>query len=150
MNIAKETAEKLLQDASQNRKQTHTSAQDKLNILINDIKLYEKGLKSLPAEVQTQFVKYLLKSLGGDILSEFCKYAANQCNLTVQGDVLTVEQRNKIINDLSDEFMKPLVSLNGTLSDQNMESFFQAVDACLSDFGMILKKVDKKKDKYVA
>lgn len=147
MTIAKETAEKLLQDASQNRKQTHTSAQDKLNILINDIKLYEKGLKSLPSDVQPQFIKYLLKSLGGDILSEFCKYAANQCNISVQADVLTVEQRNKIINDLSDEFMKPLVSLNGTLSDQNMESFFQAVDVCLSEFGMILKKVDKKKDK---
>lgn len=147
MTIAKETADKLLQDASQNRKQTHTSAQDKINILINDIKLYEKGIKSLPSDQQPQFIKYLLKSLGGDVLTEFCKYAANQCNLSVQGDVLSVEQRNKIINDLSDEFTKPIVSLNGTLSDQNMESFYQAVDVCLSEFGMILKKVDKKKDK---
>lgn len=149
MSIAKETAEKLLQDASQNRKQTHTSAQDKINILINDIKLYEKGLKSFPTDVQPQLVKYLLKSLGGDIVSEFSKYAANQCNISVQGEVLTVEQRNKIINDLSDEFMKPLVALNGTLLDQNMEPFFQAVDVCLSEFGMILKKVDKKKDKLL-
>lgn len=147
LKIAKETADKLLQDASQNRKQTHTSAQDKINILVNDIKLYEKGLKSLPADQQPQFIKYLLKSLGGDVLAELCKYAANQCNISVQGEVLTVEQRNKIINDLPDEFMKPLVSLNGTLSEQNMESFFQAIDACLSEFGMILKKVDKKKDK---
>ncbi|XP_026733488.1 E3 UFM1-protein ligase 1 homolog [Trichoplusia ni] len=149
LTIAKETADKLLQDASQNRKQTHTSAQDKINILINDIKLYEKGIKSLPSDQQPQFVKYLLKSLGGDVLTEFCKYAANQCNLSVQGDVLSVEQRNKIINDLSDEFTKPIVSLNGTLSDQNMESFYQAVDVCLSEFGMILKKVDKKKDKLL-
>ncbi|KAJ8716698.1 hypothetical protein PYW07_003325 [Mythimna separata] len=149
MTIAKEFAEKLLQDASQNRKQTHTSAQDKVNILINDIKLYEKGLKSLPSDVQPQLIKYLLKSLGGDVLSELCKYAANQCNISVQGDVLTVEQRNKIINDLSDEFTKPLVLLNGTLSDQNMEPFFQAVDVCLAEFGMILKKIDKKKDKLL-
>lgn len=149
LKIAKETADKLLQDASQNRKQTHTSAQDKINILVNDIKLYEKGLKSLPADQQPQFIKYLLKSLGGDVLAELCKYAANQCNISVQGEVLTVEQRNKIINDLPDEFMKPLVSLNGTLSEQNMESFFQAIDACLSEFGMILKKVDKKKDKLL-
>ena len=135
MSIAKETADKLLQDASQNRKQSHTSAQDKINILINDIKLYEKGLKFLPSDQQNQFIKYLLKSLGGDILAEFCKYAANQCNLSVQVDVLSVEQRNKIINDLSDEYTKPLVSLNGTLSDQNMESFYQAVDLCLSELG---------------
>lgn len=145
--IAKETAEKLLQDASQNRKQTHTSAQDKINILVNDMKLYEKGLKTFPSNQQPQFIKYLLKSLGGDILAEFCKYAASQCNVSVQVEVLSVEQRNKIINDLSEEFKKPLLTLNGTLSEPNTELFYQAVDASLSEFGMILKKVDKKKDK---
>lgn len=147
MIIAKETADKLLQDASQNRKQTHSSAQDKINMLMNDIKLYEKGLKSFSFEVQSQFVKYLLKSLGGDILSEFCKYAANQCNLSVQVDILSVEQRNKIINDLSEEYMKPLRAINATLSEHNLELFYQSVDVALSVCGMILKKVDKKKDK---
>lgn len=149
LTIAKETADKLLQDASQNKKQTHTSAQDKINILVNDMKLYEKGLKSLPSDQQPHFIKYLLKSLGGDILGEFCKYAANQCNLSIQVDVLSVEQRNKIIKDISDEFSKPIIALNVTLSEQNMEPFYQAVDVCLSEFGMILKKVDKKKDKVL-
>lgn len=149
MTIAKELAEKLLQDANQNRKQTHSSAQDRINVLVNDIKLYEKGLKLFLSDQQPQFVKYLLKSFGGDILSEFCKYAANQCNLSVQVDVLSVEQRNKIMNDLSDEYKKPLKSLNSTISEQNMEQFYQAIDVCLSECGMILKKIDKKKDKYV-
>lgn len=147
--LAKETAEKLMQDATQSRKQTHSSTQDKINILINDIKLFEKGLKSLPADKQPQFIKYLLKSLGGDVLSEFCKYAANQCNLSVQMDVLTPEQRNKIINDLTEEYTKPFKALNATLSDQNLELFYQAVDLCLAECGMILKKIDKKKDKLV-
>ncbi|XP_063381616.1 E3 UFM1-protein ligase 1 homolog [Cydia fagiglandana] len=147
--LAKETAEKLMQDATQSRKQTHSSTQDKINILINDIKLYEKGLKSLPADKQPQFIKYLLKSLGGDVLSEFCKYAANQCNISVQIDVLTPEQRNKIINDLTEEYTKPFKALNATLSDQNLELFYQAVDLCLAECGMILKKIDKKKDKLV-
>ncbi|XP_026318831.1 E3 UFM1-protein ligase 1 homolog isoform X2 [Hyposmocoma kahamanoa] len=149
MNIARETAEKLLQDANQTRRQTHSSAQDKINILVNDIKLYEKGLKAFAAEQQSQFIKYLLKSLGGDVLSEFCKYAANQCNLSVQVDVLSVEQRNKIINDLTEEYMKPLKALNATLADQNLDAFYQAVDVCLGECGMILKKVDKKKDKIL-
>ncbi|XP_068633864.1 E3 UFM1-protein ligase 1 homolog [Battus philenor] len=147
--IAKENADKLLQDANQNRKQTHSSAQDRINVLINDIKLYEKGLKLLPSDQQPQYIKYLLKSFGGDILSEFCKYAANQCNLSVQVDTLTVELRNKIINDLSDEYMKPLRNLNACLSEQNMDLFYQAIDVCLSECGMILKKVDKKKDKLL-
>ncbi|XP_026748943.1 E3 UFM1-protein ligase 1 homolog [Galleria mellonella] len=147
--LAKEIADKLIQDTSQNRKQTHSFAQDKINILINDIKLYEKGFKLMPSDQQPQFIKYLLKSLGGDILAEFCKYAGNQCNLSVQVDTLTIEQRNKIINDLPDEYKKTLVALNATLSDQNMELFYQAVDVCLSECGMILKKVDKKKDKLL-
>lgn len=145
--IAKETADKQLQDAGQNRKQTHSSAQDKLNILVNDMKLYEKGLKSFPSDQQSQFIKYLLKTLGGDILAEFCKYAANQCNISVQTDVISVEQRNKILQDLTDEFKKPLLALNGTLSKQSLEPFYQAVDESLAELGMILKKVDKKKDR---
>lgn len=145
--IAKEIADKLMQDASQNRKQTHTSSQDKINILINDIKLYEKGLKSFTSDQQPVFIKYLLKTLGGDLVSEFCKYAANQCNISVQGEVLSLEQRNKIISDLTEEYAKPLLALNATLSDHNMDLFYQSVDVCLSSFGMILKKVDKKKDK---
>ncbi|XP_045449576.1 E3 UFM1-protein ligase 1 homolog [Melitaea cinxia] len=149
LTIAKELAEKLLQDANQNRKQTHSSAQDRINVLVNDMKLYEKGLKLFLSDQQPQFVKYLLKSFGGDILSEFCKYAANQCNLSVQVDDLSVEQRNKIINDLSDEYKKPLKSLNSTISEQNMEQFYQAIDVCLSECGMILKKIDKKKDKLL-
>ncbi|XP_039754864.1 E3 UFM1-protein ligase 1 homolog [Pararge aegeria] len=147
--LAKELAEKLLQDANQNRKQTHSSAQDRINVLINDIKLYEKGLKLFSSDQHAQFIKYLLKSFGSDILSEFCKYAANQCNLSVQVDVLSVDQRNKIMNDLSDEYMKPLRALNVTLGEQNIEQFYQAVDVCLSECGMILKKVDKKKDKIL-
>lgn len=149
LDIAKENAEKLLQDASQNRKQTHTSAQDKINILVNDMKLYEKGLKTLPSEQQPQFIKYLMKSFGGDVLAEFCKYAANQCSLSLQVDNLSVEQRNKIINDLTDEYKKPLSALNVTLSETNIELFYQAVDVCLAQCGMILKKVDKKKDKLL-
>ncbi|XP_037875240.1 E3 UFM1-protein ligase 1 homolog [Bombyx mori] len=147
--IAKETAEKLLQDSTQNRKQTHSSAQDKINILVNDIKLYEKGIKTFAAEQQAPFIKYLLKSLGGDILSEFCKYAASQCNLSMQNETLSIEQRNKIINDVTEEFKKPLTILSASINEQSMESFFQAIDVALSDFGMILKKVDKKKDKML-
>ncbi|KAI5646041.1 e3 UFM1-protein ligase 1 domain-containing protein [Phthorimaea operculella] len=149
LNIAKEIAEKLLQDASQNRKQTHSSCQDKINMLVNDIKLYEKGIKTFPADQQPQFIKYLLKSLGGDVLSEFCKYAANQCNLSVQVDVLSVEQRNKIMNDLTDEYMKPLRALNATLAETSLDLFYQAVDVALSECGMILKKIDKKKDRLL-
>lgn len=144
--LAKEAADKLLQDASQNRKQTHSTTQEKINLLVNDVKLYEKGLKLFPTDQQPQFIKYLLKSLGADILNEFCKYAAGQCNINVR-DEITTEQRNKVINDLTEEYAKPLKALSATIAEQNMDLFYQAVDVCLAACGMILKKVDKKKDK---
>ncbi|CAK1555134.1 unnamed protein product [Leptosia nina] len=147
--IAKDMAEKLLQNASQSKKQTHSSAQDRVNVLVNDIKLYEKGLKVFPADQQPAYIKYLLKTFGSDVLGEFCKYAANQCNISVQVDVLSPEQRNKIINDLPEEYMKPFRALNATLSEQNLDLFYQAVDVCLSECGMILKKVNKKEDKHL-
>lgn len=147
--LAKQNADKLMQNSTQNRKQTHSATQDKINILINDIKLYEKGLKLFPADKQPQLIRYLLKTLGIDVLSEFCKYAAGQCNITIQDESMTPDQRNKIINDLSDEYKKPLTTLHATLSELNIDSFLQSVDLCLTACGMILKKVDKKKDKYV-
>ncbi|XP_038213785.1 E3 UFM1-protein ligase 1 homolog [Zerene cesonia] len=149
LTIAKDLAEKLLQSANQNKKQTHSSAQDRINVLINDMKLYEKGLKLLPADQQAAYIKYLLKTFGADVLSEFCKYAANQCNISVQVDTLSPEQRNKILNDLPEEYMKPLRALNAALSEQNLDVFYQAADVCLAECGMILKKVDKKKDKLI-
>ncbi|VVD00481.1 unnamed protein product, partial [Leptidea sinapis] len=146
LTMAKDMAEKLLQNSHQNKKQSHSAAQDRINVLINDIKLYEKGLKLFPVDQQGAFIKYLLKSFGADVLGEFCKYAANQCNISVQVDTLSIEQRNKIINDLPEEYMKPLRALNVSLSEQNLDLFYQAVDLCLSKCDMILKKVDKKKD----
>lgn len=148
LSLAKDAAEKLHQDASQNRKQTHSATQEKINLLVNDIKLYEKGLKLFPTDQQPQFIKYLLKSLGSDILNEFYKYAAGQCNLTVR-EQLTTEQRNKLITDLSEEYTKPFKGLIATLSDQNMDAFYEAIDEALAACGMILKKVDKKKDKIL-
>lgn len=148
LSLAKDAAEKLHQDASQNRKQTHSATQEKINLLVNDIKLYEKGLKLFPTDQQPQFIKYLFKSLGSDILNEFCKYAAGQCNLTVR-EQLTTEQRNKLITDLSEEYTKPFKGLIATLSDQNMDAFYEAIDEALAACGMILKKVDKKKDKIL-
>ena len=42
---AHELYESSLQNSMQNRKKNHSSLQDKLNSILNDIRLYEKGLK---------------------------------------------------------------------------------------------------------
>lgn len=93
--------EATLQNNNQNRRQTHSAIQDKLNNLLNDIRLYEKGLKVLSADLQPQLVKYLLKSLGGDFANEIAFYIACECGLAYNDSSLTQEQRTKISQECS-------------------------------------------------
>lgn len=98
MQKAQTLYEENMQNNNQSRRQTHAAVQEKLNVLLSDVRLYEKGLKMLSTDIQSQLVKYLLKSLGGDISNEIFLYVANECGLNFN-EVQTVEQRNKITQD---------------------------------------------------
>ncbi|XP_065073685.1 E3 UFM1-protein ligase 1 homolog [Ochlerotatus camptorhynchus] len=137
-----------LHQTNQNRRQTHASLQDKLNNLYNDIRLYEKGIKLLPADVQPQLVKYLLKSLGTDFGNEICFYIAAECNLNSNGTTLTVEQRHKIAQDCSQDYKPALQALNKAItSSASIDDFLVVAENALQACSMILKKIDKKKDR---
>lgn len=131
----------------QSRRQTHGALQDKLNNLINDVRLYEKGLKLLPADTQQQLTKYMLKSLGTDICNEIFFYVVQECTLSYTQVELTAEQRVKIVQEAEGSYKQPLLALNKTLSGAALEDFFGAVEDALGACSMILKKVDKKKDR---
>ncbi|XP_062707369.1 E3 UFM1-protein ligase 1 homolog [Aedes albopictus] len=137
-----------LHQSNQNRRQTHASLQDKLNNLYNDIRLYEKGIKLFPADVQPQLIKYLLKSLGTDFCNEICFYVAAECNLNSNGTTLTVEQRNKIAQECSQEYKGALLALNKAVSSSaSIDDFLDVAESALQACSMILKKIDKKKDR---
>lgn len=145
---AHELYEISLHQNSQNRRQTHANLQDKLNNLYNDIRLYEKGIKLLPAAIQSQLVKYLLKSLGTDFCNEIFFYVAAECNLNSNGTTLTVEQRNKITQDCSQEYKPTLQKLNKAItSSASIDEFLDVAESSLQTCSMILKKIDKKKDR---
>lgn len=155
-----------LQNNLQSRKQNHSTLQDKLNNLLNDIRLYEKGLKLFSVDTQQQLVKYLLKSLGTDFCNEIVVYIAGECNLNSITEQFTPEQRNRIaiecgmllnfdfkvtLNLIFDLFLDPeykptlvalIKALNGTIED-----FLVCAENVLAPCSMILKKIDKKKDK---
>lgn len=145
--LTQELFESTQQNKTQNRRQTHAALQDKLNTLINDIRLYEKGLKLFSSETQPQLVKYLLKSLGNDICNELATYIANESNLATNGNPLTPEQRLKISHDCEKEYRAPLQALIKTLPGTSIDEFITASENCLQACSMILKKVDKKKDR---
>lgn len=145
--LTQELFESTQQNKTQNRRQTHAALQDKLNTLINDIRLYEKGLKLFSSETQPQLVKYLLKSLGNDICNELSTYIANESNLATNGNPLTPEQRLKISQDCEKEYRGSLQALIKTLPGTSIDEFVIAAENCLQACSMILKKVDKKKDR---
>lgn len=63
------------------------------------IRLYEKGLRLLPTDLQTQLIKYLLKSHGTDVCNDIFFYVATECNLNYVDSNLKPEQRAKIAQD---------------------------------------------------
>lgn len=87
-----------------NRRQTHAAIQERVNTLLSDIRLYEKGLKLFPNDTQGQLVKYLLKSLGNDICNEITLYVAAECSLSVKNTNLNVDQRIKLIQECGKSF----------------------------------------------
>lgn len=149
-NKAQELYEVSLQNSIQNRKQNYSALQDKLNNLLNDIRLYEKGLKMFSsADTQSQLSKYLLKSLGNDFCNFCAYYVALENELSFANSItvqLSNEQRNRIITECQSTFKQPLTALVKSLNE-NVEEFSIAAENMLNTCSMILKKVDKKKDK---
>lgn len=86
-----------LQQKTQNPRQSHASLQTKLNEAVVNIRLYEKGLRLLTADVQPQLVKYLLRSLGVDVCNDIFFYVAADLNFADLA--LKPEQRSKIAQD---------------------------------------------------
>ena len=88
-----------------------------------------------------------MKTLGTDVCNEIFLYVAAESNLNYT-DVLTLtpEQRVKITQECGQEYKATLVVLNKALPG-TIEDFFQAAENALQACSMILKKIDKKKDR---
>ncbi|XP_055902265.1 E3 UFM1-protein ligase 1 homolog isoform X2 [Eupeodes corollae] len=135
--------------AQTNTRQIHASVQDKINTLVVDIRLYGQGLKVFPIDVQSQMLKYLMKTLGNDICTELTIYIANECNLNINsGITLNIDQRNKIANECEPEYKTKLIEVNKALS-KTFEEFVLATEEVLIACGMVIKKVDKKRDRIL-
>uniref|UniRef100_A0A6P7GGM9 E3 UFM1-protein ligase 1 homolog n=1 Tax=Diabrotica virgifera virgifera TaxID=50390 RepID=A0A6P7GGM9_DIAVI len=134
-------------DRTANRRQTHNEIQNKLNALIGDVRLFDKGLKLFPADLQSQLVKYLLKSLCTDIVTEILNYVSAEENLNSLTDNFNQDQRIKFVNELPKEYQESLYSVVKTLSGQSIDDFLTTAESALVSCSMILKKIDKKKDR---
>lgn len=104
-------------------------------------------MRALPADLQPQLVKYLLKTHGQDICNEISLYVAAECNLNYTENTLTPEQRNKIAQECGQEYKSALIALNKAVAAASIDDFLTAAENALESCSMILKKIDKKKDR---
>lgn len=134
-------------DKTANRRQTHNEVQNKLNAMLGDIRLFEKGIKLFPVDVQSHLYKYLIKTLCTDVVTEILNYVAAEQNIDTTTENFNNDQRLKFINELPQEFKAPLTNLTKTLTGHSVDEFMTAVEEGLSACSMIIKKIDKKKDR---
>lgn len=132
---------------AQNNKTTNLSdIEERLNMLLTNIKVFEKGIKYLDKTNQLALTKYLLKSLGTDFLSELFKLAAQQNMLQIPNNV-TTEARQKMLLDLPDDVKEPLSNIHKSVTGTSIDDFFNVADAAMASCCLVLKKYDKKKER---
>ncbi|XP_011644685.1 E3 UFM1-protein ligase 1 homolog [Pogonomyrmex barbatus] len=137
----------LAEQLAQSNKTTNLSEiGERLNVLITNIRIFDKGIKHLDKADQVSLTKYLLKSLGLDFVTSIFKLAAQQNMLQVPEN-LTTETRQKLLLELPADVKESLATTHKTVMGDSVEDFLNSVDAAMAACCLVLKKYDKKKER---
>lgn len=90
-----QVAEQLMQKSSNTNL---SEIEDRLNMITVNLRVFDKGIKNLEKSAQTSMVKYLLKTLGLDLVTDIFKLATQQ-NVTQCPNNLTTEARQKLLQE---------------------------------------------------
>lgn len=121
--------------------------EERLNMLITNIRIFEKGIKSISnKESLLSLSKYLMKTLGQDFINELFKLAAQQ-NVMQCPNNLTTEARQKMLLDLPEDVKKPLDNAHKAVVKGSVEDLLTSVDAAMNACCLVLRKFDKKREK---
>ncbi|XP_053998251.1 E3 UFM1-protein ligase 1 homolog [Hylaeus anthracinus] len=132
---------------SQNNKTTNLSeVEERLNVFITNIKIFDKGIKHINKADQPTLTKYLLKSLGTEFVTELFKLAAQQ-NMLQAPNNITTETRQKMLLDLPDDVKEPLSNIHKSIAETSIEDFLNFADPAMAACCLVLKKYDKKKER---
>ncbi|KAG5326650.1 UFL1 ligase, partial [Pseudoatta argentina] len=135
----------LAEQLAQSNKTTNLSEIGKrLNILITNIRIFDKGIKHLDKADQAPLTKYLLKSLGIDFVTSIFKLAAQQ-NMLQVAENLTTETRQRLLLELPADVKEPLTVIHKTVMGDSVEDFLNNADRAMAACCLVLKKYDKKK-----
>lgn len=130
-----------------NNKTTNLSEiEERLNVLIMNVRIFDKGIKHLDKTDQAPLTKYLLKSLGLDFVTSLFKLAAQQ-NMLQVAENLTAEARQKLLLELPADVKEPLSAVHRTVMGDSVEDFLSTADGAMAACCLVLRKYDKKKER---
>jgi len=96
---AKVEFESMMASTAQNRRKTHSELQDKLNAMLMNVRLFEKGIKQFSdKDIQLQLSKYLVKTLCTEITNEIFSYIA-------QENMIQYDQAKELSPEVGKRFM---------------------------------------------
>nr|CAG4636818.1 EOG090X0267 [Ceriodaphnia reticulata]SVE72800.1 EOG090X0267 [Ceriodaphnia reticulata] len=143
--------EALLSSTSGQRRQTHGELQERVQVLLQSIKQGEKAIEHFSSlDTQQQLSRHLLKTSGSELVNELVSYVSQDTNVANDSKDLSFEARQKIIKGLPQNLRTPLQGLHKATQGANVEEFLTETESALSACDIVLRKVDKKKDKAVA
>ncbi|XP_072913602.1 E3 UFM1-protein ligase 1 [Hemitrygon akajei] len=132
------------------RKKTVKELQEEVSQFHNNIKLFEKGAKLFTDDTQVQLEKHLLKTISTDICNLLYNFVAGDLMMAVENYTsITSELRLKILAKLPEETRGPLLKLHNSLNGKSIEEFLSVLDGATDVCGIMLRKVDKKKERQV-
>ncbi|RWS25089.1 E3 UFM1-protein ligase 1-like protein [Leptotrombidium deliense] len=127
---------------AENVKKAHSDVQQIVNNLYANIVLHNKALKVLTGDLQSQLEKHLLRTLCSDLLNSVVAYLSSSEVTAISGP----EVRIKLINKL-DEASKQALTLSHNSLNVNVDEFLTQFENSIECCDIMLKKVDKKREK---
>lgn len=132
------------------RKRTIKDFQEEMSHLYNNIRLFEKGMKSFADDTQAALAKHLLKTLCTDITNLVFNFLASDLMLAVDDPTtITSEVRKKILSKLSEETKAPLTKLHSSLNEKSIEDFLSCLDSATEACDVMIKRGDKKRERQI-
>jgi len=160
------------------KRKMHQAAGDKVNALITEIRMYEKAIAIVgkseddsaeesadsktssskssakdakDASLHSQLSRYLLKTLASEVTNSLFNLAAADVLMKVENEAsMTPESRQKILTNVTAEPLKTaLTKINASLSESSIIEFLTQAENLAAEMQILVKKVDKKKDKQL-
>lgn len=125
-------------------------AEEELTLMWNKARLFYDGLQLFEGDVQSSLEKYLLKTVGTDVVNKIFILNTDDTMSDIDTTMeLTSEMRIKIVSLAPDNIKPHLTKLNNVISGKSFEAFKESVDETTEACGVMLRQNDKKKDRLV-